>query len=458
MRVLIAGGGQVGEMTARRLSREGNEVTILEGDPERCAHLNEVVDAKVVRGSAASFRHLKAAGADTAEMLIAVTSSDEANILACMISQAEFDVRLKIARIRTHEVDDWRRVCEDAHLHIDLVIHPESEAAAKILPVLRIPGISELHSFAGGRARLFSLGLDADNWIVGKTLVQLADAGPPRNSLVAMVFRGNQAIIPHGDLKLQADDRVYVITRDEDLNETMRFMGLQPGVPLARVFILGGKQLGILLAAEIEKQGAYVKLFERDAGRCQMISEILRDTVVIHGDGSDAATLMEEGVEGVDAYLALTGDDENNLITGLLARRLGARKIVTLLSRTNYLPLAHRLGIQTVVNPRLATVDRILQFVRKGRVHSVTTFGEEAAEAIELEASRNGRYIGRKLKDVHLPREAVVGAIIRPDGEVLIPRGEDVVRAGDRVIFFALETVVPHLEEAFLDERQIKRR
>lgn len=452
MRVLIAGGGEVGEMIARRLSREGNEVTILEASEERCERLHESLDARVVRGSAASFRHLKSAGADQAEMLIAVTSSDEANILACMIAQAEFSVRVKVARIRTHEVEDWRRVCADAKVHIDLVIHPESEALSRIMPVLRIPGVSELLAFAGGRVRLFSLGLEPENWVVGKTLMELSEAGPPKNSLVAMLFRGNQAIIPHGDEHLEADDRVYVVTRDEDLRETMRFMGLQPGTPLARVFVLGGKQLGILVASELEKEGVSVKLFERDAARCQLVSGLLNKTLVIHGDGSDAATLIEEGIEGVDAYLALTGDDENNLITGLLARRLGARKIVTLLNRMNYLPLAQRLGIQTVVNPRLATVDRILQFVRKGRVHSVTTFGEEAAEAIELEASAAGRYIGKKLKEVRLPREAVVGAITRPDGEVMVPRGDDIIRAGDRVLFFALENVVPHLEAAFLDD------
>ncbi|NWF85780.1 MAG: Trk system potassium transporter TrkA [Bryobacteraceae bacterium] len=458
MRVLIAGGGEVGEMVARRLSREGNEVTIIEASAERCAYLDHALDAKVVRGSASSFRHLKAAGADQAEMLIAVTSSDEANLLACLVAQAEFNVRVKVARIRTHEVDDWRRVCSDAKLEIDLVIHPESEALARIRPVLRIPGVSEVIQFGGGRIRLFSLGLDSENWVTGKTLLELSDAGPPKNSLVAMIFRGNHAIIPHGDETLLPDDRVYVVTTDRDLRDTLRFMGLQPEAPLARVFVLGGKQLGILVAMELEREGVSVKLFERDAARCELVSGLLDRTVVIHGDGSDAATLIEQNIEGVDAYLALTGDDENNLITGLLARRLGARKIVTLLNRTTYLPLAHRLGIQTVVNPRLATVDRIMQFVRKGRVHSVTTFGEEAAEAIELEASPNGRYIGRRLKEIRLPREAVVGAIMRPDGEVLIPRGDDVIRAGDRVIFFALERVVPYLEEAFIDERRAGRR
>lgn len=458
MRVVIAGGGEVGEMIARRLSREGNEVTIIESSVERCAQLHHDLDAKILRGHAASFRHLKAAGLDRAEMLIAVTSSDEANMLACLVAQAEFNVRVKVARIRTHEIEDWRRVCSDAGLHIDLIIHPESEALGRILPVLSMPGVGELVTFAGGSVVLFGLGIDQHNWVAGKTLMELTEAGPPRNSLVAMIFRGSQAIIPHGDEVLLPDDRVFVVSRKTDMRETMRFMGLQGEAPLARVFIVGGKQLGILVAAELEKRRVSVKLFEMNAARCEMVSGLLHDTVVIHGDGADADILAEESIEGVDAYLALTGDDENNLIAALLARRLGARKLVTLLSKTNYQPLAHRLGIQTVVNPRLATVDRILQFVRKGRVHSVTTFGEEAAEAIELEASPFGRYVGRPLKDIRLPREAVVGAIIRPDGEVVVPRGGDIIRAGDRVIFFALEHVVPRLEDAFLDVRQTERR
>jgi trk system potassium uptake protein TrkA len=231
-------------------------------------------------------------------------------------------------------------------------------------------------------------------------------------------------------------------------------MGLHRQEELERVFVLGGKQAGIQVAQELESRGVAVKLFERDAKRCEKISTILKDTVVVHADGTDAATLTEENIHGVNAYLALTNDDEDNLIASMLARRLGARKVVALINRLNYLPMAQRLGISTSVSPRLVTVDRILQFVRKGRVLSVTTFREEEAEAIELEAQPNSRYVGRPLKDVRLPREAIVAAVVRPDGTAIVPRGDSMIHPGDRVIFFTLEGTVSRLESAFLAEAQ----
>ena len=457
MRILIAGGGEVGALIARRLTREGNEVTIVEEDAERCQRLEEMLDAQVVRGSASSLKTLKAAGLQYADMLIAVTSIDEVNLLACLIAQAEFNVRVKVARLRTHEVEHWRRICLDAGLLIDLMIHPESELAARILPVLRLPGVSDVVDFAGGKVKLVGLTIEAGNWVAGKTMQELAMAGPPEHSLVAMIFRGTQVIIPHGDEKVLPEDHVYVVTRQEDLPALLKFMGLHTQESLDRVFILGGKQVGIRIAEELEELDVNVKLFERDAARCERIVQILDRTVVVPADGTDAETLVQENVNGVNAYLALTNDDEDNLIAALLARRLGAKKVVALINRLNYLPMAQRLGISTSISPRLVTVDRILQFVRKGVVLSVTTFREEEAEAIELLAAAGSPFIGKPLRDLKLPREAIVGAIARKEGDVIVPRGDAVIREGDRVIFFALESAVQALEKAFLAGKTLRR-
>ncbi len=217
--------------------------------------------------------------------------------------------------------------------------------------------------------------------------------------------------------------------------------------------IVGGKQLGITVAQKLEKQDVGVKLIERDASRCERISSILKRTIVVHGDGTDQTTLEQENIRGVGAFLALTNDDENNIIASLLARRLGAKKVVALVNRLNYLPLVHRLGINTSVSPMLAAGDRILQFVRKGRVLSVTTFREEEAEAIELIAADGSKYVGRKLRDLRFPRGAIVGAIAKPSGEVIVPRGDESIEPNDRVIFFTLERIVPELESAFLVEK-----
>ena len=219
---------------------------------------------------------------------------------------------------------------------------------------------------------------------------------------------------------------------------------------MQRVFILGGKQIGIEAALQLGEKGVQVKLFEQDLDRCEKISSLVKTTVVVHADGTDQRTLVEENIEGVDAYLALTGDDEDNIIASLLSKRLGARKAVALINRLDFLPMAQLLGINSTFSTRLVVVDRILQFVRKGDVRSVTTFREEEAEAIELVATAGSKYLGRKLRDVHLPHGAIVGAIVRPTGEVIVPRGDVIIKSGDRVIFFCLENLVPQLESAFI--------
>ena len=229
-------------------------------------------------------------------------------------------------------------------------------------------------------------------------------------------------------------------------------MGLATQESLDRVFILGGKQVGILVAETLERQGIAVKLFERDLERCNKISQILKKSVVIHADGTDETILAEENIKGVGAFLAMTNHDEDNIMAYLLARKLGAKKVVALINRLNYLPMVQRLGINTTVSPRLSAVDRILRFIRKGRVLSVTTFREEEAEAIELIAEEGSKYIGRNLREVRFPNGAIVGAIVRSNGEVVMPRGKALIQPGDRVIFFALETTIPLLESAFLVE------
>jgi trk system potassium uptake protein TrkA len=454
MRILIAGGGQSAALIASRLIREGNEITIVEKDAARCAHLDETLDAKVVRGSAASIRTLLKAGLDTVQMLIAVTDSDEINVLACVIAKTYANVQVKVARVRSHEFADWRRVADENELGIDLLIHPESDVRERILRVVNVPGVSDIIDFAGGEVKLFGMNVERNSWFAGKTLEELDAAGPPKNTLVALIFRGQQVIIPHGAQVVLPGDHVYVCATRQNLDAVLHFMGVGRRGKLQRVFIVGGKQIGISLAQELERQGVQVKLIEKDGDRCELIAGLVKKTIVVKGDGTDQATLEEENIEGVDAFLALTQRDEDNIIASLLARRLGVGKVVALINRLSYLSMVQRLGVNTSVSLRLSTVDAVLQFVRKGGVLSVTTFREEEAEAIELIASEGSRYVGKRLRDMALPRGAIVGAIARRNGEVIVPRGDVAIEPGDRVIFFALESVVPELESAFLDNKK----
>jgi trk system potassium uptake protein TrkA len=452
MKILIAGGGQTAALVATRLIREGNEIVIVEQDPERCRQLEESLDAKIVQGNAASIDALRRAGIAEAEMLIALTSVDQINVLFCLIAAVESRAKVRVARLRTHEVAYWREIYKKAGIPIDLIIHPETDIAERILRVVRVPGVLDILDFAEGRVKLFGMSVDENNWLANKRIDQMDSTESRRHGLIAMIFRGRQAIIPHGGEVLLTGDHVYFMTRTEDLEAAYSFMGIQTQEALDRVFILGGKQIGIEVAQQLEKKGVSVKLFEQNGGRCDLISRILKKTIVIHADGTEESTLTEENIRGVSAFLAMTGHDEDNIIASLLARKLGAKKVIALINRLNYLPMLQRLGINTTVSPRLTAVDRILRFVRKGRVISVTSFREEEAESIELIAAANSRVVGKNLKDLHLPRECIIGAISRPNGEVIVPRGDDSIQPGDRVIFFALEHSVSTLENAFLKE------
>jgi trk system potassium uptake protein TrkA len=435
MRVLICGGGDVALLLARRMSREGNDV----------------------RGNASSIRTLQQAGLKEADMLIAVTNSDHVNFLTCLIAQNERAASLRIARMRTAEVSYWRNLAANLGIEIDLIIHPESEVAARVLHVLHTPGVSDVFYFANGLVSLFGMNIQQDSWVAGKTMKELDAAGPPRNSIVAMIFRNQQVIIPRGDDTLEPGDHVYICCNREEVEAVMQFMGLPAPTRLKNVFILGGRQISILIAQELEKRGVQVKLFEQDLARCHRLTELLDSTIIVNADGTEESILLEENIQDVSAFLSLTADDEDNLIASLLARKLGAQKVVTLLNRLNYLSMAQRLGINTSISPRTVAVDQILQFVRKGRVLSVTTFREEEAEALELLAMEDSKYVGKRLMDLKFPDGTLVGAIARPNGDVRVPRGSDTIEPGDRVIFFALETAVADLEKGFLRDRSVLR-
>ena len=452
MRLLILGGGPVSYLVARRLIREGNEITIIDQDEQRCEELEEHLDARIINGNAASIETLERAGIEKAQMIIAATSSDQTNILGCLIAQNYSNVKIKVMRLRTHEAKRWQKLASQETFRVDRVIHADGEATERLLRLVSLPGVSDVRSFMDGRVRLFGMSIQADSWVVGKSIEELDASSPPEHSLICMIFRGHRVIIPRGNDRLMTGDHVYIVVDTKHFEECMDFMGLPPAARLQRVFILGGSQIGLDLAKHLEKSGVQVKIFEKNRNRCEKISALLKRTLVIHADGTDQRILSEENIEDIDVYMALTKDDEDNIIASLLSKRLGAKKAIALVNRLDLLPIVPLLGVNASLSLRLVTVDRILQFVRKGQVLSVHTFRQEEAEAIEVLATAESPYVGKKLKDVHLPHSAIIGAIARKDGSIIVPRGESVINPGDRVIFFCLEDVVQELESAFITE------
>lgn len=457
MRIHFAGGGHCAEYVARRLIREGHDLVLMDQDEARCRSLQENLDAQIVAGNVTSIADWKKAGLSGTDMFVACTDHDEMNIAACLIANDLAPGAVKAVRLRTPEFAEWQRMLQQLGVSVDRVVHPESDIVARILRVLSIPGVSDIRDFVGGRVKVFSMNVEHDSWLVGQSLQSFHQTEHAEHTNLCVIFRGTQAIIPLDEEKLVAGDHIYVATSAGALEESLALMGVARRERIRQVFIVGGGEVGLELARALESQKVQVKLFERDAARCEILAGALEDTLVINTDGTDQDALIREHIQGADAFISLTADDDANLIACMLARRLGVEKVVPMLNRLNYLPLAQRLGINTSVSRRVKAADALLEFIRKGGVLSVRTLGDEEAEAIELEVPETSSYTGKPLADIGLPPGIKVAAIVRPDGEVVIADGRSVIEAGDHMVVFTQEREVRRLEKEVLAGAKPKR-
>ncbi|MGB5300393.1 MAG: Trk system potassium transporter TrkA [Thiogranum sp.] len=450
MRIYFAGGGRCTEYMSRRLIREGHDLVLLEQDEERCHQLSERLDARVIRGQVASILDWQRAGLAEADMFMACTRDDQTNVLACLIADDIAPNALKAIRLRSPEFAELKQTFDRLGLRVDRVIHPESDMVNRILRVITVPGVSDIRNFADGRIKLFSMNLEAHSPLIGIKVGNFPEFAGSGKALITVVFRGNEAIIPGAEVRLAIGDHVYIVTSADSLDQTLQRIGIKQRSHIRQVFITGGGEVGLELARALEQTKVSVKLFERDAKRCDYLATELANTMVINADGTSQEVLIQEHIEGVDAFISLTGDEDANLIACLLARRMKVDKVVPLVTSINYLELAQRLGINTTVNPRIKAADALLEFVRKGGVLSVRTLGEEKVEAIELEVPVDSDYVDLPLGELDLPQGSLVGAIARPDGTVLIPDNMTYVRVGDRIVIFTQEGAVRKLERHIL--------
>lgn len=443
MKIIIIGAGKVGCQIAKTLSSENHDVVIIEKDDMKRQSAQDNLDVLTILGNGANVRTLEKAGIKQIDMIIAVTSSDEVNMIACMTAK-QFGVPQKIARIRNPEYL-YANALSREKLGIDLTINPERATAKEIVKLLKSPiNVAQVQSFAGGKVQLFELKIEKGFPFINQQLRAITFKYP---ILVAAIFRNDKIIIPNGEEKITTGDNLYILIKKDyfaGLNEIFN----QKPLNMQNVMILGGSRIGIQTALILAKLGIGTKLIERDKEKCEKIAESLPHTLVINGDGTNIDLLKSEGIETIDGFVAVTGFDEDNLLVALLAKHLGTKKVIAKVDRTNYIPILEKIGVDAVVNPRMTTASAILRFIRKGKIISLTLLKEGEAEVIELIVSPYSKIINKPLKKANLPQNTIIGAIVRKD-EVIIPHGNDIIQPEDKIIIFALSSDIKKIEKIF---------
>lgn len=442
MRIIIIGAGEVGHYLAKGLSTESKDVTVIDCDENRLAAIKENLDVQTVHGNGSSLKILRRAGAEHADILIAVTSSDQDNMLACMISRVYFPVQRVIARVRN---DEFTAAPILQKMSIDMAISPEREAAEKILKLLRIPNASEVLDFEQGKVWLVGYQVDQSSPLLNR---QLKDMGDLRNSAVLLtaIMRDEKVQIPNGEDMLQPGDTVYAIAPRDRLSYLKQFFARE-APETERIAIIGGSMIGKYLAQKLEKENVSVKLIEPDMARCHYLSEVLDHTVVLHGDPTQIDFLLEENMDDMDVCIAVSDDEQTNLVVSLLAKRLGARRTICSVVKSELIPVANSIGIDAVISPRLTAASAMLQFIRQGDVLSVGTLRDNEAEAIEVIAQASSNIVNKPLYQLNFPKDAIIAAIIRSNDEIVIPQGSDMIIPGDRVIIFTLSSAIRKVEK-----------
>ena len=455
MKVIIVGAGQVGFNIAARLVDEGHDVVIVERDETILNQATEHLDIQGVRGHGARPGVLRDAGLEAADMLVAVADSDEVNMVACL-NAAIFgrpDI-IKIARVRDPGYLD-PQFFGDERVAIDWPINPERITAEKILQLLRLPAICEATDFGDHHIQLIGLPVNDTSPLAGLRLLDVGERFADADVLVAAIRRRGEVIIPTGTDVILPGDELYIPVDKNAATDLLGALGVAEH-PARRVMIAGGTKTARFLAHDLEQSGVAPKLIEPDARLCRWLADELPKTVVIHGNPTDADLLREENIAEIDAFVALSADEEANVMSALLAKHLGAARVIATTNRADFLPILSAIGIDVSLSPRLAAVNSILRFIRRGRVMAVTSLGaDDAAEAVEFETQHGSDAVGTPLHSLRMPRHSLVAGIARGE-QVIIPRGDTVLEVGDHVVVVALKSVIPDVERRFV--RRVEQR
>jgi trk system potassium uptake protein TrkA len=449
MKIIILGAGQVGGTLAANLSSEANDITVVDRNENALRELRDRIDIGVVAGHASYPSVLLRAGIEDADLLIAVTSDDEINMVACQIAHSLFHTPTKIARVRSQEYASYPGMFRNDSIPVDVIISPEQIVSNYIYRLVEQPGALQVVDFADGRVQLVAVRAYYGGPLVGQELRFIRTHMPKVDTRVAAIYRRDRPITPRGDTVIEADDEVFFIAAREDIRAVMSELR-RLDRPYKRIVIAGGGNIGLSLAAKLEERYS-VRLIEFNERRAALLAEKLRHTIVLHGSASDRELLLEENVEDADVFLAVTNSDEANIMSSMLAKRLGARKVLTLIGNPAYVDLVQGGEIDIAISPQQATIGSLLTHVRRGDIVNVHSLRRGAAEAIEVIAhgdSKSSKVVGRNVEDIDLPDGATIGAIVRAKKneqggnngyEVLIAHDDTRIESGDHVILFLVD-------------------
>lgn len=446
MHVVIVGAGEVGYHVAEKLANERHDVVVVDIDPGRLEYVSSHLDVAVVEGSGASPAVLERAGVGKAGLLLAVTSMDEVNLVCCMSARSASDT-VKIARVSNPDFYGHDGYVRPDVFGVDVLINPERELALETMRLLQSTAATDIATFAGGAVQLIGLTVTPEAPIAGRRLAEVGTELGDRPMLTVAIQRDGETIVPTGTTELHVDDHLYVVTTAAEIPRALELCGYERAL-VRRVMIAGGSVEAFYLAELLAQHGVQATMLVHERARAQELAERLDKALVLHGDATDVELLEMEGVGGVDAFVALTEEDDTNILSSLLAKDAGAKQVITLVNKSEYVPLARRIGLDAAVSPRLSAANAILRYVRRGTVTRVATFKGSDAEAIAFTVSANSPLVGRPLAEASFPRGAIVAAVVR-GSSVTVPRGKDALAAGDTVVVFALPDAVKRVTELF---------
>lgn len=456
MKIVILGAGRVGASVAESLVSEQNDITVVDTDGVRLAELQDRLDLRTVVGNAAQPSTLREAGADDADMLIATTQSDETNLVACHLAAQVFNVPTRIARVRGADFQDHPELVGEGAFSVDHLIVPEKTVTDYVAKLVEFPEALQVLEFADGRVSLIAVRAHAGGLLLSKPIREIRSHIPNVDSRIVAIFRGERTVYPDGDTMIEPGDEVFFLAASEHIRTVMTELRKMDS-PVRRVMLAGGGRIGLRLAKRLADR-LDVRIIEPDVRRCEYLaSQLPAGTLVLHGDATDEDLLEEESVGEMDLFCALTSDDEDNIMSSLLAKKMGAKRVIALINRRAYADLVEGGRIDIAIVPAQATIGELLAHVRRGDVAAVHSLRRGAAEALEAIAhgdAKSSKVVGRRIEQIDLPAGATIGAIVRELGngrsEVIIAHHDTVVRPEDHVIVFvANKRLIPRVEKLF---------